>query len=415
MSTASSTEESTFSTRLHELRTAELRRLPGDARTVLHGGASAGWYFRWFEEAFPGTVERHVGIEAFSEAPVDLPPNVQWLRRTLGDMAPVADGSIDMVFAGQVIEHLWAEDVAAFLLESHRVLRPGGLIVMDSPNRSMTEAIRWRQPEHTVEFSVDEVRSMLSFAGFEIEELRGVLLTHDRDTHTLLALEDERMDWEQRARLGAERPEDSFVWWVVARRSERNCDEAALYELAGRVMDQFRARRLGDPTVSLPMTRARDIAPHVSAPAGFSGLLLHGPSFPLESGTWEAAVLLRRDDPGAATELPVASVSVVSQGGERHARRDVHLDDLNRWGRWTPVSLGFGLAEMAMGIDVQVDVHGPAAISARAEVTLERPDEVPVPDARTIDRIGIPEPRTLEVARMLARRTVSKALGALRH
>ena len=414
MSESSATEQPTFSMRLHELRTAELARLPAEASTVLHGGASAGWYFRWFEESYPGVVGRHVGVEAFGEEPEDLPPNVQWLRRTLGDMAPVPTGSIDMVFAGQVIEHLWADDVADFLIESHRVLRPGGLIALDSPNRSVTEAIAWQQPEHTVEFSVDEIEAMMGLAGFEVEELRGVLLGYDRDRHTFLALEDEGMSWEERATLAADRPEESFVWWVLARRVEGPRDEGALRELSGRKMAEFRARRLRTPSTPLPIRRARDLAAHVSAPSPFSGVMLRGPCFPLDRGDWEASLLLRRDDTGVVTDLPVASLSVVSQGGRQHAQRDVCLGDLDRWGGWTAVPLDFTLEEMVMGVEVQLTAHGRAAISAQTTITLERPAEVTVPDRRAVERIGTPEPRTVEIMRMLARRAASKTRAVLR-
>ena len=199
-------------------------RLPGDARTVLHGGAAGGWYFGWFEENYPGTVERHIGVEAFQARPADLPQNVDWLQRTLGDMGPVPTGSVDLVFGGQVIEHLWADDVAAFLVESHRVLHSGGALVLDSPNRRVTEAIGWLHPQHTVEFSVDEITALLTLAGFELEDLRGVVLGYDRARHAFLGLDDQSLPWQERALLAAERPEDSFVWWLSATRTDRPPD-----------------------------------------------------------------------------------------------------------------------------------------------------------------------------------------------
>ena len=106
--TSVSGETPDFSTRLHDLRTAELRRLPVGARTVLHGGAAGAWYFEWFDKNYPGDVERHIGVEAFADRPPDLPANVQWLAHTAGDMESVPSGSVDMVFGGQVIERLSA-------------------------------------------------------------------------------------------------------------------------------------------------------------------------------------------------------------------------------------------------------------------------------------------------------------------
>jgi hypothetical protein len=82
------------------------------------------------------------------------------------------------VFGGQVIEHLWPDELSRFLVAAHRVLREGGWIALDSPNRRVTQAIEWLHPEHTVEFSVDEIVELLHLAGFDSVQVRGVLLAY---------------------------------------------------------------------------------------------------------------------------------------------------------------------------------------------------------------------------------------------
>ena len=55
-----------------------------------------------------------------------------------GDVSrlPWPDGSFDAVLSGDVVEHLVPEDADAMLREAHRVLRPGGrLVVHTAPNR----------------------------------------------------------------------------------------------------------------------------------------------------------------------------------------------------------------------------------------------------------------------------------------
>ena len=44
---------------------------------------------------------------------------------------PVADGAVDLVVSSQVVEHLWDQD--AFVAECARVLRPGGRLVVTTP------------------------------------------------------------------------------------------------------------------------------------------------------------------------------------------------------------------------------------------------------------------------------------------
>jgi SAM-dependent methyltransferase len=48
-------------------------------------------------------------------------------------LLPCADASVDVVVSAQTIEHLWDQD--RFVAECARVLRPGGILVMSTPNR----------------------------------------------------------------------------------------------------------------------------------------------------------------------------------------------------------------------------------------------------------------------------------------
>ncbi len=46
---------------------------------------------------------------------------------------PLGDEAVDLVVCSQVVEHLWDQD--GFVAECARVLRPGGLLVVTTPNR----------------------------------------------------------------------------------------------------------------------------------------------------------------------------------------------------------------------------------------------------------------------------------------
>jgi SAM-dependent methyltransferase len=201
----------------HELRTMELERLRGTARRVVSVGASGRWYFDWFESCV-GPLDLHIGVEAFEPEPLDLPRNAQWVQSTADRFDGIADQSVDLVFAGQTCEHLWADELLGFLLESHRVLQSGGRLVLDCPNRLVTERLRWSHGGHTVELSSGEIAELLECAGFRVESIRGIWRC---------CFGDEVMDLESGSELGsvvvrriataADRPDDSFIWWIVAR------------------------------------------------------------------------------------------------------------------------------------------------------------------------------------------------------
>jgi len=154
-----------FNEFLHELRSKELEKIPKGAKVFLSGGCSGSWYFDWINHFYKG-IEKHIGVEYYSPKPTDLPPEVEWVKNTLGDMSYVKDNEIDLVFAGQTIEHMWPNDLASFLCEAYRVLKPNGLIVLDSPNRRITRGLHWFQPQHTMELSVDEIVFALETASF---------------------------------------------------------------------------------------------------------------------------------------------------------------------------------------------------------------------------------------------------------
>jgi SAM-dependent methyltransferase len=62
----------------------------------------------------------------------DRYPQVATVRANLVAL-PVATSRADLVVSSQVVEHLWDQD--AFVAECARVLRPGGSLVLTTPNR----------------------------------------------------------------------------------------------------------------------------------------------------------------------------------------------------------------------------------------------------------------------------------------
>lgn len=92
---------------------------------------------------------------------------------------PFRDGAFDAVFAGELLEHLVEPERA--LAEFRRVLRPGGTLLLTTPNRLRLANLvdgseRPYSPDHLSELSFDEVRALLVASGFEVREATGVHL-----------------------------------------------------------------------------------------------------------------------------------------------------------------------------------------------------------------------------------------------
>jgi SAM-dependent methyltransferase len=111
-------------------------------------------------------------------------PAVDVLRTNLA-VLPIRSGTIDVVANLQVIEHLW--DQETFLSECLRVLRPGGALLLTTPNRITFSPNQDTplNPFHTRELAADELAELLDSTGFAIEFLGG--LHHGR---TLRALDE---------------------------------------------------------------------------------------------------------------------------------------------------------------------------------------------------------------------------------
>ncbi|MBB4685550.1 class I SAM-dependent methyltransferase [Amycolatopsis jiangsuensis] len=100
-------------------------------------------------------------------------PEVAVSRANLAFL-PVRDGAVDVVANFQVIEHLWDQD--GFLAECHRVLRPGGKLLVTTPNRLTftPDSDVPLNPFHTRELAPSELDELLLVAGFAVESLHGL-------------------------------------------------------------------------------------------------------------------------------------------------------------------------------------------------------------------------------------------------
>lgn len=100
-------------------------------------------------------------------------PRVDMRQGNLAEL-PLPTASVDVVVNFQVIEHLW--DQGQFVAECFRVLRPGGVLLMSTPNRITFSPGRDTpvNPFHTRELNAVELAELLESAGFEIESIRGV-------------------------------------------------------------------------------------------------------------------------------------------------------------------------------------------------------------------------------------------------
>jgi 2-polyprenyl-3-methyl-5-hydroxy-6-metoxy-1,4-benzoquinol methylase len=101
------------------------------------------------------------------------------IKTHVGDLSQCAlpPNNFDVITMSQTIEHLYTPE--ATLRECLRILKPGGLLVMTTPNVLSVAASEfgahwrgWEAPRHLHLFSVDSLQRLTRHVGFEIDEAR---------------------------------------------------------------------------------------------------------------------------------------------------------------------------------------------------------------------------------------------------
>jgi ubiquinone/menaquinone biosynthesis C-methylase UbiE len=98
-------------------------------KTILDIGCGVGAFVRRLREFSPRVAGIDVDEERVKEGGKALPD----LALAVGENLPLADNSFDVILLHEVLEHV--TDDQATLREAHRVLRPGGSVVIFCPNR----------------------------------------------------------------------------------------------------------------------------------------------------------------------------------------------------------------------------------------------------------------------------------------
>ena len=109
----------------------------GRQRTVLEVGCANGYIARLFSElGFPASA-----VDSYDDVKRDemfARRDIAYIKGNLNDAPPLAgigDSSMDVVVLGEVFEHI-LNHPAGLLQAVYRILRPGGMVILTTPNPS---------------------------------------------------------------------------------------------------------------------------------------------------------------------------------------------------------------------------------------------------------------------------------------
>jgi SAM-dependent methyltransferase len=177
---------SELGTSIHESRSRFVKGLPPARRIVDIGGSCQGsrkgamvelgypYDFELLTIVDLPDRERHElyrseGGPEVERVPTERGP-VEYLYQSMTTLRPVADSSVDLVYSGQSIEHVSRADAATVYSEVLRVLKPGAVFALDTPNARVTRLQQDEliDPDHEHEYTHRELSGDLAAAGFEV-------------------------------------------------------------------------------------------------------------------------------------------------------------------------------------------------------------------------------------------------------
>jgi len=135
--------------------------------TVLEIGSGEGYGIM---ELAP-KADHYIAVDKYNTEISDelkLENNIRFIQTEVPPLKGIEDNSVDFVVTFQVIEHI--ENDEMFLQEIHRVLRPGGKVILTTPNIMMSLT---RNPWHTREYTPEQMAEVLK-SSFDNYELKGV-------------------------------------------------------------------------------------------------------------------------------------------------------------------------------------------------------------------------------------------------
>lgn len=87
------------------------------------------------------------------------------------DLSRFADSSFDDVFASNLLEHLERADTLRLLREAHRVLRPGGRLLLVQPNFRLNPNEYFDDYTHVAIYSDRSLRDLLTSQGWDVQHV----------------------------------------------------------------------------------------------------------------------------------------------------------------------------------------------------------------------------------------------------
>jgi SAM-dependent methyltransferase len=138
----------------------------GPEDTVLDLGAG------YCEFSNAAVAKRRIAIDLNPATVQAAAPGVEVHTVAADELSFLRDGEVDVVFTSNFLEHLPSKDVLTrVVMETKRVLRPGGTLIVMGPNIRFLPHLYWDYYDHHIPLSDRSVTELLGMCGYTVRHV----------------------------------------------------------------------------------------------------------------------------------------------------------------------------------------------------------------------------------------------------
>ncbi len=145
---------------------------------------------------------------------------IEYVYGSMADLTCFQKNYFDLIWSGESIEHVTVEEAEKVLSEAYNLLKPGGILALDTPNRRATEVQcpdRYIHAEHKIEYYCEDLCKLIEKHNFKIIETKGIIdLSTSIATSSMDNFYQEFVDSENLN----DNPDKSYCFYISCMRAE---------------------------------------------------------------------------------------------------------------------------------------------------------------------------------------------------